>query len=57
VASRLREAFQVELPLRSLFDATTVSELAEAVRNVLWVVKEPESAAGEEASDREEIEI
>ncbi len=57
VASRLREAFQVELPLRSLFDATTVSELAEAVRNVLWVVKEPEAPEGEEASDREEIEI
>ncbi len=57
VASRLREAFRVELPLRSLFDATTVTEIAENVRNVLWVVKEPESAASGEASDREEIEI
>jgi amino acid adenylation domain-containing protein len=31
VISRLRDTFQVELPLRSLFDAQTVSELAQTI--------------------------
>jgi surfactin family lipopeptide synthetase C len=31
IISRVRETFQVELPLRILFDATTVEELAQAM--------------------------
>ncbi|BAY60048.1 amino acid adenylation domain-containing protein [Calothrix brevissima NIES-22] len=34
VISRLREAFQVELPLRSLFAAPTVAELAEEIAKI-----------------------
>jgi acyl-CoA synthetase (AMP-forming)/AMP-acid ligase II/NADP-dependent 3-hydroxy acid dehydrogenase YdfG/acyl carrier protein len=35
--SRLRDTFQIELPLRTLFQSSTVAELAEQIDNVLWV--------------------
>jgi acyl transferase domain-containing protein/acyl carrier protein len=35
IAARLRDAFPVELPLRRLFDAPTVAQLAEVVRDAL----------------------
>jgi amino acid adenylation domain-containing protein len=36
VISRVRQAFQVELPLRSLFDAPTVAELAKRIEEGYW---------------------
>ncbi|MEZ5318103.1 MAG: SDR family NAD(P)-dependent oxidoreductase, partial [Vicinamibacterales bacterium] len=53
--SRLREACGVQLPLRTIFDASTVSELARHVSGLQWAAGAGASAAGE--ADREEIEF
>ena len=45
VLSRLRDAFQVELPLRQLFEAPTVSELAGIVDDLGWM-RSGEAAPG-----------
>ncbi len=53
--SRLREIFGIRLPLRALFEATTVAAMAERVELLRWGMR----SAGEVTtdSDREEIEI
>jgi amino acid adenylation domain-containing protein len=51
--SRVREQFQVELPLRSLFESPTVRGQAECVETLRWSLAGQAATAG----DREEIEI
>ena len=57
MVSRLRDAFQVELPLRCLFEAPTVAGLAEVIETMLWARQEPQPACETPLSDREEGEL
>jgi acyl carrier protein len=57
VISRLREAFQVELPLRSLFESPTVAGLAERIDTLLWAGEKQQPARGAESEEREEIKL
>jgi acyl carrier protein len=56
LVSRLRDAFRVNLPLRSLFENPTVASLAERIETFLWAAKtRPSHGAG--SGDREQIEL
>lgn len=54
VISRLREAFQVELPLRHLFEAPTVAGLVESLQTVRWAAENLQAPPGAPVGDREE---
>jgi acyl carrier protein len=56
VASRVTEAFQVALPLRYLFEVTTIAELARLVDNLRWMA-EPSGLAAAAHQDYEEFEF
>ncbi len=56
VISRLRETFQVELPLRSLFEEPTVAQLVERIEKML-TVQQLQLIPKDRAGDREEIEL
>ena len=54
VVSRLDQALNVELTLRNLFEARTVSALAEHIKTLVWIAQgEGDPSDG----NREEIEI
>ncbi|AFY44053.1 non-ribosomal peptide synthetase [Nostoc sp. PCC 7107] len=55
VISRLREAFKIELPLRSLFEAPTVTQLVERIEKMLTL--QQLQLMSMNVVDREEIEI
>ncbi|YAF98104.1 MAG: amino acid adenylation domain-containing protein [Nodularia sp. CChRGM 3473] len=57
VISRLREAFKVELPLRSLFEAPTVAQLVEHIEKMLTVQQLQLMSMDALDQDREEIEL
>ena len=55
VLSRIRAKFHIQLPLRALFDAATIADLAAHVANVQWTLQSAVSA--NDSSDREEFEL
>jgi acyl carrier protein len=57
VVSRVRQAFEIELPLRSLFETPTVAELAENIETILWAAQSSHSRSDPAADDREKGEI
>jgi amino acid adenylation domain-containing protein len=58
VMSRLCQAFGVELPVRSLFEAPTVAELAKQIDTLLWATQQNLAAhSSTTEDDLEEIEL
>jgi acyl transferase domain-containing protein/acyl carrier protein len=57
VISRLRDMYQVDLPLRSLFEATTPAELAERLQVILWAAGGKSVSSPTDAGEREEFEL
>jgi acyl carrier protein len=55
VISRLHKTFQVNLPLRTLFEAPTLADLAERIETVCWAAQGPRVSLAGKESDREEI--
>ncbi|MDF5730970.1 MAG: SDR family NAD(P)-dependent oxidoreductase, partial [Rhizonema sp. PD38] len=55
--SRMRETFQVELPLNILFEESSVAGLAERIERIRSIVRQIHALPDEMASDREEIEL
>jgi FkbM family methyltransferase len=47
VISRIRDAFKIELPLRSLFECPTVVNLAERVEAILWTTESRGMVSGD----------
>ncbi|WP_375511202.1 amino acid adenylation domain-containing protein [uncultured Nostoc sp.] len=57
VISRLREAFSIDLPLRSLFDSPTVAGLAEQIEKIRFYLQHLQDIANITLNNREEIEL
>ena len=54
VTSRLRQTFQIEIPLLNLFEVSTVADLAERVETLQWAAQNYQASVTETIGDYEE---
>ena len=57
VVARLRDKLKLDLPLRNIFEAPTVSELAERLDAIIWATQTQSDKHYLEGNDREVIEL
>jgi hypothetical protein len=56
LTSRIRDAFQIDLSVRNLFEAPTVAQLARYIETMSWVAKGVDKT-GSTGQEREEVEF
>jgi acyl carrier protein len=57
VAARLEDALQMEIPMRNVFDAATLADLAARIQEALLAAQDDEVLVGSDGGDIEEVEI
>jgi acyl carrier protein len=56
LVAKIFKQFNIEIPLRQIFDMNTIVRVAERIENERWIRKEtPEETSPEEASLQEEV--
>jgi acyl carrier protein len=57
VAARLEDVLQMEVPMRNVFDASTLADLAARIQDVLMAAQGDEVLVGGDGGDIEDVEI
>lgn len=57
IISRVQAAYEVEIPVRVIFEAPTLAELAERVDTLLWAREGGHATEQDELEEREELEF